>query len=113
MKSIKRCQYVITLFLLVFIAGMVALVLKIDKNAPFYMSHSSNYELGIVYDRKGGILFDGSDKKYPDNFFIDVGNLIGDDKGQMTNTLVAKNADKLNNYSFSAGIMKEGGKAPI
>ncbi|MDE7363816.1 MAG: ABC transporter permease [Ruminococcus sp.] len=113
MKSIKRCQYVITLFLLVFIAGMVALVLKIDKNAPFYMTHSSNYKLGMVYDRKGGVLFDGSGKKYPDNFFVDVGNLIGDDNGQMTNTLVAKNADKLNNYSFSAGIMKEGGKASI
>lgn len=114
MKSIRRCQQVITVFLLIFIAGMIALVLKINKNAPFYMSHSPNYKLGMVYDRKGEVLFDGMDKgEYPDNYFIDVGNLIGDDKGQMTNTLVARNIDKLNNYSFSAGLVKEGGKASI
>ena len=114
MKSIKRCQQIITFFLLIFIAGMIVLVLKINKNAPFYMSHSTNYELGMVYDRNGEVLFDGMGKEsYPDNYFIDVGNLIGDDKGQMENTLVAKNIDKLNNYSFSAGLVKEGGKAAI
>ncbi|MCM1132302.1 MAG: penicillin-binding transpeptidase domain-containing protein [Ruminococcus flavefaciens] len=114
MKSIKRCQKIMTVFLFAFILGMAGLVFKIIKNAPFYMTHSSNYELGMVYDRNGGVLFDGMGKgDYADDYFIDVGNLIGDDKGQMTNTLVAKNIDKLNNYSFSAGLVKEGGKAGI
>ena len=31
----------------------------------------------------------------------------------MTNTLVAQNLEKLNNYSFSAGLVREGGKAAI
>lgn len=78
------------------------------------MMHSENYELGMVYDRNGDVLFDGSgNEEYEDNYFIDVGNLIGDDKGQMTNTLVAQNLEKLNNYSFSAGLVREGGKAAI
>lgn len=114
MKSIKRCQDIIKIFLLFFIAGMILLIVRINKNAPFYMTHSPNYELGMVYDRNGSVLFDGMGKDdYPDNYFIDVGNLIGDDKGQMSNTLVARNVDKLNNYSFSAGLVKEGGKAAI
>ena len=29
---------------------------------------------------------------------------IGDASGQMTNTLVAKNIEKLSNYSFTSGI---------
>lgn len=114
MKSIKRCQDIIKVFLLIFLAGMIALIVRINKNAPFYMTHSPNYELGMVYDRNGDVLFDGIGKgDYPDNYFVDVGNLIGDDKGQMTNTLIARNIDKLNNYSFSGGLVKEGGKAAI
>lgn len=114
MKSIKRCTDMIKVFLLIFIAGMAVLIVRINKNAPFYMTHSPNYELGMVYDRNGSVLFDGMNKGiYPDNYFIDVGNLIGDDKGQMTNTLVARNIGKLNNYSFSGGLVKEGGKAAI
>ena len=114
MKSIKRCQFVMTVFLIIFIMGIAVLVIKINRNAPFYMTYSENYELGMVYDRNGDVLFDGMGKDtYPDNYFIDIGNLIGDDKGQMSNTLVSRNIDKLNNYSFSAGIVKEGGKAAI
>ncbi len=114
MKSIKRCQFVMTVFLIIFIMGIAILVIKINRNAPFYMTYSENYELGMVYDRNGDVLFDGMGKDtYPDNYFIDIGNLIGDDKGQMSNTLVSRNIDKLNNYSFSAGIVKEGGKAAI
>ncbi len=117
MKSIKRCQFVISLFIVVFILGMAALVVKIQREASFYMMNSGNHELGMVYDRNGDVLFDGSledsDRKYEDNYFIDVGNLIGDNKGQMTNTLVAKNIEKLNNYSFSQGLVLEGGKAAI
>lgn len=114
MKSIKRCQGIISLFLIFFVAGMIALVIKIQREASFYMMHSDSHELGMVYDRNGDVLFDGSGNgEYEDNYFIDVGNLIGDDKGQMTNTLVAQNLEKLNNYSFSAGLVREGGKAAI
>ncbi len=118
MKSIRRCQHIMSLFLVLFIAGMVTLVIKIQRESAFYMMNSDKHVLGMVYDRNGDVLFDGSLKegdtsKYGENYFIDVGNLIGDDKGQMTNTLVAKNVEKLNNYSFSQGIVDEGGKAAL
>lgn len=113
MKSIKRSQYIISLFIIVFIAGMTALVIKIRTEAGFYMMNSDEQVLGMVYDRNGGVLFDGTGKgQYEDNFFADVGNLIGDNKGQMTNTLVAQNLKKLNNYSFSSGTVDDG-KAAI
>ena len=59
------------------------LVLKIQKEAGFYISHSDTAELGLVYDRNGDVLFDSdaSPNKYGNNYFIDVGNLIGDSKG--------------------------------
>ena len=83
MKSIRRCQHIITLFLLIFIAGMAALVIKINREAPFYMMNSDHHELGMVYDRNGDVLFDGQGTgQYADNYFLDVGNLIGDDKGK-------------------------------
>lgn len=118
MKSIRRCQHIISLFLVFFIAGMTILVLKIQREAPFYMMNSDEHRLGMVYDRNGDVLFDGTleegdTSKYPYGHFIDVGNIIGDDKGQMSNTLVAKNIEKLNNYSFSEGLVNEGGKAAI
>ncbi|MBQ8962026.1 MAG: ABC transporter permease [Ruminococcus sp.] len=114
MKSIKRTQRIITLFLLLFITGMAALVIKIQRESPFYMMNSDKHELGMVYDRNGEVIFDGSGKtQFPEGSLIDLGNLIGDDKGQMSNTLVAQNIDKLNNYSFNAGLVKEGGKAAI
>lgn len=118
MKSIRRCQHLISLFLLLFIAGMAGLVFKIQHESPFYMMNSDNHELGKVYDRNGEILFDGNADnaefaEYESNYLVDIGNLIGDDKGQMTNTLVARNIEKLNNYSFSGGLVRDGGKAAI
>ncbi len=92
-----------------FIIGMAVLVLKIQREAPFYMMNSDHHELGFVYDRKGDVLFDGTgENQYPDNYFIDIGNIIGDDSGQMNNTLVAQNIEKLNNYSFSGGLTSNG-----
>ena len=114
MKSIRRCLHIITLFLLAFIAGMGYLVFRINRDAPFYMMHSDHLQLGMVYDRTGDVLFDGMGSgTYEEGHFLDVGNLIGDEKGQMDNTLVARNIDKLNNYSFSEGLVREGGKAAI
>lgn len=114
MKSIRRCQHIITLFLSIFLVGIIVLIVKINREASFYMMNSDDRRLGMVYDRKGDVLFDGSGSgQYPDGYFIDVGNLIGDDKGQMENTLVAQNLDCLNNYSFSSGLVDKGGKAAI
>ena len=109
MKSIRRCQHIISFIIVMFIIGMAVLVLKIQREASFYMMNSDHHELGFVYDRKGDVLFDGTgENQYPDNYFIDIGNIIGDDKGQMDNTLVAQNIEKLNNYSFSGGLIKNG-----
>lgn len=114
MKSIKRGQRIITAIILLFIIGMLVFVWKIRSEASFYMMNSDNQVLGNVYDRNGDVLFDGSGKMhFENNYLIDVGNIIGDDKGQMTNTLVACNLDKLNNYSFDRGLVTEGGKAAI
>lgn len=109
MKSIRRCQHIISFIIVMFIIGMAVLVLKIQREAPFYMMNSDHHELGFVYDRKGDVLFDGTgENQYPENYFIDVGNIIGDDSGQMNNTLVAQNIEKLNNYSFSGGLTSNG-----
>ncbi len=114
MKSIKRTQRIISLVILFFVLGMAVLVFKLIHESSFYMMNSDKHELGFVYDRKGDVLFDGTGKgSYPDNYFLDVGNIIGDDKGQMENTLVAQNIEKLNNYSFSNGLIQNGGQASI
>lgn len=114
MKSIKRTQRIISCTILLFAVGMALLVLKIIHESSFYMMNSDKRELGYVYDRKGDVLFDGTGQgQYPDNYFIDTGNIIGDDSGQMENTLVAQNLEKLNNYSFSEGLRHTGGKAAI
>lgn len=113
MKSIKRGQYVITLFILMFIAGTVVLVYKLYNESSFYMMHSETQFLGKVYDRNGDVLFDDSDTAYEENHFLDIGNIIGDASGQMSNTLVAQNLEKLNNYSFSAGLVPDGGKSAV
>ncbi len=89
MKSIKRSQKLISVILFVFIAGMAFLVYKIQKEASFYISNSDSQVIGNVYDRNGDVLFDGTGdySKYEENHFLDVGNIIGDDMGQMTNKI--------------------------
>lgn len=115
MKSTKRSQHLVSLTILAFIAGMAVLVVRLRNDSPKYMMYAEEHELGNVYDRSGEVLFDGSGENvYPDDYFVDVGNLIGDDSGQMTNTLVSQNIDLLNNYSFSKGLVDdEKGKAAI
>lgn len=113
MKSINRSRRIVTLFLTLFIAGMIALVVKLLSESSFYMMNSDKLVLGKVYDRNGDVLFDDTGASYGANHFLDVGNIIGDAKGQMTNTLVAANLDLLNNYSFSEGLVEEGGKSAI
>lgn len=68
----------------------------------------------MVYDREGDVLFDGINgcEGYESGHFADIGSLIGDTSGQMTNTLVARNLESLTNYSFTTG-MRQTGKTAI
>ncbi len=115
MKSLKRGSRLITVIIVFFLVGMAILVWKIMTEASFYASHSPSAQLGYVYDCNGDILFDDNAKEgdYPEGHFKDIGNLIGDTSGQMSNTLVNKNLEKLSNYSFTAGIDNKNGKAAI
>ena len=47
MKSIKRSLRLVSILILAFIAGMIMLVLKIQREAGFYISHSNHAELGL------------------------------------------------------------------
>ncbi len=115
MKSLKRGSNLITLMIFVFLIGMGILIWKVLTEASFYISHSSEGNLGKIYDCNGEVLFDDDAKSgdYPDGHFKDIGNLIGDTSGQMTNTLVNKNLEKLSNYTFTAGIDDKNGKAAV
>ena len=104
-QSIRRGERLTILILIVFFLGMGVLVWKVVKESSFYMSHSDDVTLGMVYDRNNQILFDpnASTETYDENYFLDVGNVIGDDSGQMTNTLVSENIEKLQNASRKNG----------
>ncbi len=113
MKSIRRSQRLITLILLLFLTGMGLLIYQLQTQAKFYMSYARNVSLGYVYDRNGDILYDQNATKetYGEDQFLDVGNFIGDESGQMTNTLVAQNMDLLTNFSFMLGEQEDGDAA--
>ena len=110
MKSVKRGEKLIILLLILFFVGMAILVAKVAKESTFYMSHSNDVTLGYVYDANGEVLFDpkASDANYAHDYFLDVGNLIGDDSGQMTNTLVSENLNYLQNYNLIFGAVETG-----
>lgn len=112
-KSIRRGERWIILLLVLFGCGMGALVFRIVNQSSFYMSHSTNVLPGMVYDSTGDVLYDpeASTEKYSADQFLDVGNLIGDDSGQMTNTLVSENLADLQNYSLIFGATTEGNTA--
>lgn len=113
MKSIKRGERLTILLIILFLVGMVVLVAKIVTEATFYMSHSNNVNIGCVYDRNGEILFDpnATAEEYGADYFLDIGNVIGDDSGQMTNTLVSENIDDLQNYNLLFGAVENGKSA--
>lgn len=114
MKSIRRVQKLISILLLLFLAGFSFLIYKLQKEAGFYISNASQISMGCVYDRNGDVLFDANAdaQVYGSEHFIDVGNFIGDDSRQMNNTLVAQNKGLLANFSFMLGE-QEDGKAAI
>ncbi|MGN0630053.1 MAG: penicillin-binding transpeptidase domain-containing protein [Ruminococcus sp.] len=113
LKCIKRGEILTKLLIAVFLTGMCILVFKIVTEASFYMRHSTNVSLGCVYDRNGDVLFDpdADTDSYSYNHFTDVGNLIGDDSGMMTNTLVSENREMLSNYDPIFGVMENGKSA--
>ncbi len=113
MKSIKRGERLTILLIILFLIGMVVLVVKIVTQATFYMSHSNNVNIGCVYDRNGDKLFDpnATVEEYGADYFLDIGNVIGDDSGQMTNTLVSENIDDLQNYNLLFGAVENGKSA--
>ncbi|WP_044974362.1 penicillin-binding transpeptidase domain-containing protein [Ruminococcus sp. HUN007] len=115
MRSIRRNMRLITAMLTLFMAGMGALVFRIYSQSSFYMSNSDSVSLGKVYDRNGDVLFDqnADPETYGYGHFTDVANFIGNDSGQMTNTLVSENMQYLSNYSFSAGLRNENGSSSI
>lgn len=109
-QSIRRGERLTILILVAFFIGMGILVFKVVRESSFYMSHSDDVTLGKVYDRNDQILFDpnASMEIYEADYFIDVGNVIGDDSGQMTNTLVSENLESLQNYSLIFGATQHG-----
>ncbi|MBQ8921676.1 MAG: ABC transporter permease [Oscillospiraceae bacterium] len=93
------------LLLLAFILALVYLVYVLVTRSAFYMAKTGQTGYGRVVDRSGDVLFDGTKPMtdYEKGHFADVGNLIGDTTGQMSNTVVSKNIELLANYSFLYG----------
>lgn len=113
-KSIRRGRKITIFILICFLAGLGILVFKVTTQSQFYMSHSNEQNLGKIYDRNENVIYDpnATAQKYGKDYFLDVGNLVGDDSGQMTNTLLDNNRKDLVNYSFLTGSIKDG-KAAI
>lgn len=109
-QSIRRGERLTILILILFFLGMTILVFKVVRESSFYISHSNDVTLGMVYDRENQVLFDpnANTEKYDASYFVDIGNVIGDDSGQMTNTLVSENIEDLQNYSLIFGATSHG-----
>ncbi len=106
--SVLRAGRMTWCLLLLFIMALCYLTYTLVTESPYYMAMSGKAGYGIVYDRKGDVLFDGTRalSEYPKGHFADVGNLIGDASGQMSNTLVARNSTDLVDYSFMDGAAR-------
>lgn len=104
-RSMRRAGKWTALFLTAFIIGLIYLGWRLISQSAFYMAKSGQATYGKVTDRTGDVLFDGTQplNNYEWGHFADVGNLIGDTSGQMSNTVVARNLSDLVNYSFTYG----------
>ena len=104
-RSMRRAGKWTALLLTAFAAGLVYLGWRLISQSSFYMAKSGQATYGKVVDRTGDVLFDGTQplSNYGWGHFADVGNLIGDTSGQMSNTVVARNLSDLVNYSFTYG----------
>lgn len=115
MRSISRNLRLVTILLAGFMVGIAVLAYRIYSESSFYISNSGSAVLGKVYDRNDDVLFDqeATPEKYGPDHFTDVSNFIGNDSGQMTNTLVSENMELLSNYSFSFGVRDSDGKSAV
>ena len=104
-KSMRRAGQLTSLLLVAFLGGLFYLAYVLVSESPYYMAKSGTVSYGTVYDREGDVLFDGVHAltAYPAGQFADLGNLIGDTSGQMSNTLISANLGELANYSFLFG----------
>ncbi len=104
-RSMRRAGHGTTLLIIAFLAALIYLAYVLVTQSPDYIAKAGAATYGKVYDRHGDVLFDGSKplSSYPAGQFADVGNLIGDTSGQMSNTLIAKHRSELANYSFLYG----------
>lgn len=104
-RSMRSAGRGTTILIIAFLAALAFLAYTLVTQSPEYIARSGAATYGRVYDKNGDVLFDGSVplSSYPAGQFADVGNLIGDTSGQMTNTLVAKHRTELANYSFLYG----------
>jgi len=109
-RSMRRAGKWTALLLTAFAAGLAYLGWRLISQSAFYMAKSGQATYGKVTDRTGDVLFDGSQplSNYEWGHFADVGNLIGDTSGQMSNTIVSRNLSDLVNYSFTYGSSGEG-----
>ena len=104
-RSMRRAGKWTAFMLTVFLIGLGYLGWRLVTQSAFYMAKSGKATYGKVVDRTGDVLFDGTQPltNYEWGHFADVGNLIGDTSGQMSNTIVSRNLDELVNYSFTYG----------
>ena len=104
-KSMRRAGQLTAFLLIAFLAGLFYLAYVLVSKSSYYMAKSGTVSYGTVYDREGDVLFDGvhAMTAYPAGQFADIGNLIGDTSGQMSNTLISANLGDLANYSFLFG----------
>ncbi len=104
-RSMQRAYHVISLLIALFAIALVYLAYTLITESRYYVAKAGKTTYGYVYDRKGDVLFDGTQPldSYPAGQFADIGSLIGDTSGQMTNTLVSTHLDDLANYSFLYG----------
>jgi len=104
-RSMRRAGRGTALLLAAFLIALGYLVYVLVTRSAFYMAKSGQTGYGKVIDRNGDVLFDGTRpmSEYEAGHFADVGNLIGDTSGQMSNTVVSKNIELLANYNFLYG----------
>ena len=112
-RSMRVAGRLTSLLIAAFLIGLFYLAYVLVTQSPYYMAKTGSTGYGTVYDRSGDVLFDGTKplSSYPAGQFADVGNLIGDASGQMTNTLVGRNLSLLANYNFLYG--KEQGQVSV
>ena len=118
MKITVKRAYIIYVFILAFIGGVVALVLNISVNGATWVSSEANRHLysrskavvsaGPIYDRNGVILAQSeSDKRIyneDENIRKATLHVVGDAYGVISTGTQNLYTEALSGYSFADGI---------